>query len=660
MKKRERQKTGKLIIKKGGKFWPSKEMKKISLVNESIYEEGKNPKALWNKLAKELFWYKRWTRIYEEKLPNFNWFIGGKTNLCYNAVDKHIKIGKGDKTALIWIPEPTDQRPLFLSYSELQEQIIKFANILTSFGLKKGDVVMIYLPMIPQTLISMLACTRLGIIHSVVFSAFSSESLKKRIKDCEPKLLITADGYYRRGKTMNLKKNVGGAIKGTNLKKVIFVKRLEKSSFSLRSKPGKKYYWWYKLMQQAEETRKTKTLDSECVPLDSKDILFILYTSGTTGTPKGIMHSNGGYLVKAYWTTKLLFNLREEQENIIWCTADIGWITGHTYTCYGPLLNGATTIIYEGSPDWPSFNRFYDIIEKQKVNVFYTAPTLLRMLMAKTKPKYRFKSLRILGTVGEPIDKATWLWYFKNIGKRRCPLLDTWWQTETGGILISSLPGIGPFIPCVTGRSFPGIRHSVVSEKGKRMKTGKKGFLIQNSPFAPGMLTGVWKNKRRYRKQYWSQIKGKYFTGDGAFQDKQGNFRITGRVDDVLKVAGHRMSTAEIENAINKNKKTIESAIIGKADKIKGEVPVAFVVVKPGTKIKKSFEKKLQKQVMKAIGPIVKISGFYFVSDLPKTRSGKIMRRILKNLMLGEKITDTSTLVNPQSVKEIEGVLKGK
>jgi len=631
------------ITKKSGKYYPSKEMKKIAWVNDSkIYKQAdKNPVEFWEKLAKEgISWESDWKKTYEEKLPYFTWFKEGKLNFCANALDRYVK-NKGDSVALIWVPEPTKEKTIRLTYKELYEKVNKFANVLKKYKVKKGDVVSIYLPLIPEALVAMLACARIGAIHSVVFSAFSADALKKRIIDGKSKILVTADGYYRRGEKEDLIEKVKKAIRGTTIKKVIMVKRLGKRVSSF-----------------LDFDKEMKKVESECKPeiMKSEDILFLLYTSGTTGKPKGIIHDTGGYAVQAYWTTKWNFNLHDE--DVMWCTADIGWITGHTYAFYGPLLNGATSLIYEGSPDFPNPERWWKIIEENKVNVFYTAPTAIRMFMKfgdKYVDKYKLSSLKILGTVGEPIDNEAWSWYFKKIGKSRCPVIDTWWQTETGGTLINALPGIGPFVPTVAGKSFPGTRHLIVDEKGRKKK---KGFLVQASPFAPGMLQGVYKNPKKYVETYWKKFKEYYDTSDGAYLIN-GLMRITGRTDDVMKVAGHRMSTAELENAINEDKIINECAVVPIPDKIKGEVPVAFVVLKKGEG-SEDLVKQIKKHVDEKIGPIARPAKIYFVSDLPKTRSGKIMRRILKSILNNEEPEGLMTLVNPQIVEGIKEVVKNE
>jgi acetyl-CoA synthetase len=637
----------KYITKKGEKYLPSDEMKKIAWVkDEKVYKEGdKDPIKFWEKLASEgIEWEKKWTKAYVEKLPYFEWFKGGKLNFSINCLDRHLK-EKGDKTALIWVPEPVKEKTIKLTYKELYDKVNRFANVLKKHGVRKGEVVAIYLPMIPEAVIAMLACTRIGAIHSVVFSAFSADALKDRIKDAKSKILITSDGYYRRGEEENLIDKAKEASQGTTIKKIIVVKRL-KGKIS-----GEK------ILDFDEEIKKA---DTECKPelMNSEDIMFILYSSGTTGKPKGIVHDTGGYAVQAYWTTKWNFNLHEE--DVMWCTADVGWITGHTYAFYGPLLNGSTSLIYEGSPDFPDPGIWWKIIQENKVSVFYTAPTAIRMFMKfdeKYIKKYNLDSLKILGTVGEPIDEDAWDWYLNKVGGGRCPIIDTWWQTETGGTLINVLPGIGPFVPTIAGRNFPGTKHIIVDDKGKEIKNDKPGFLVQVSPFAPGMLHGVYKNPKKYKETYW-RFKKYYDTSDGAYV-KDGLIRVTGRTDDVMKVAGHRLSTAELENAIASNKQVRECAVVPIPDKIKGQVPVAFVVLKQGEG-SEILEKELKAHVDKKIGPTARPSKTYFVDDLPKTRSGKIMRRILKALLVNEEPKGLMTLVNPKIVDEIKKLISQK
>lgn len=634
----------KYVKKKGNHFVPTDEMKKIAWVNDpKIYKEAaKNPVKFWENLAEEgIAWDKKWTKAYDEKLPYFKWFKEARLNFCVNCVDRHLE--HGNRTALIWIPEPTNEKPVKITYSELYDKVNKFANVLRSQGVEKGDVVSIYLPMIPQALIAMLACTRIGAVHSVVFSAFSVDALKARIQDGKAKILITADGYYRRGEKANLLKKATKAAKRTTVKKIIVASRFGKKV------RGSKFMDFDDSIEMAH---------SYCEPemMNSNDPLFTLYTSGTTGKPKGVIHDIGGYAVQSYWTTKYVFNLHPE--DIMWCTADIGWITGHTYAFYGPLLNGATTLIYEGGPDFPNPGRWWKIIQENKVNVFYTAPTAIRMFMKFPENwinKYKMDSLKILGSVGEPIDKKAWMWYFNKVGGGRCPIIDTWWQTETGGTLINVLPGIGPFVPTVSGRSFPGTEHVIVNEKGKEVPKGKPGLLAQKSPFAPGMLHGVWNNHKKYVDTYWKKFKTMYDTSDGAYTTN-GLIRITGRTDDVMKVAGHRLATAEVENAISFHKLVGEVAVVPMPDKLKGQIPVAFIVLKKGTPSPELI-KGIKKEVDERIGPTARPGKIFFVTDLPKTRSGKIMRRILKAILVNEEPKGLMTLVNPASVQAIKDIV---
>ncbi|MBS3087046.1 acetate--CoA ligase [Candidatus Pacearchaeota archaeon] len=632
------------VVKKSDGFYPSEEMKKIANITDpQIYEKAaKDPIAFWGKMAKEgITWEKEWDKTYVEKLPYFEWFKGGKLNFSVNCLDRHL--AHPDKTALIWVPEPDTEPSIKISYEELHDKVCKFANVLKANGVKKGDVVSIYLPMVPQALIAMLSCTRIGAIHSVVFSAFSADALKARIEDGQSKILITSDGYYRRGKPEDLLTKAKNAAKKTTIKKIIVVNRIGKKVRGRR------------FLNFEDEIKKAP---SYCKPemMNSEDPMFLLYTSGTTGRPKGIVHDTGGYATQAYWTCKWNFDLHPE--DIMWCTADIGWITGHTYAMYGPLLTGATTLIYEGGPDFPNPGRWWKIIQDHKVNVFYTAPTAIRMFMKtpqKWITKYDLSSIKILGTVGEPIDKESWMWYFRTIGGSRCPVIDTWWQTETGGTLINTIPGIGPFIPTISGKSFPGVKHIIVDDKGYPMPKGRQGFLAQQSPFAPGMLHGVFNNHKKYVSTYWEKFKTMYDTSDGAYL-QNGLIRITGRTDDVMKVAGHRLATAEVENAIHDNKVVGDCAVVPMPDKIKGQVPIAFVVLKKGHP-SKDLEQKLKKHVDIKIGPTARPARIFFVEDLPKTRSGKIMRRILKSLLIKEEPEGLMTLVNPSSVEKIKDTI---
>ncbi len=630
-------------------FWPSEEMKKRAWVNDAnIYKEAaQDPVAFWDAKAKEgLEWFKQWTRTYEWNPPVYKWFLNGKINASYNALDRHVKTWRRNKAAIIWEPEPTNEHPRVLTYCDLYREVNKFANVLKSLGVKKGDRVGIYLPMIPEVHIAMLACARIGAVHSVVFSAFSGQSLKDRMIDAEAEVLVTADGYYRRGKIADLKVQADIGVQGTAIKNVVVVKRAGNPVTMTEGRD----LWWHDLMEKAP-------LYYEPEPMDSEDMLFILYTSGTTGKPKGIVHHTGGYLTTSYWTAKWDFDLHDE--DVFWCTADIGWVTGHTYACYGPLLNGATILIYEGSLDYPGVDRWWAIIEKYGVSIFYTAPTAIRMILKWGEgwlKKHDLSTIRLLGTVGEPINQDAWMWYFEKIGGGRCPVIDTWWQTETGATLINSLPGVGPFIPTVAGRSFPGTTHDILDETGKPVGIGEGGYLVQKSPFAPGMLRTVYKDAERFKSQYWGVYGPEiYYTSDGAIRwDELGNIRLTGRVDDVMKVAGHRLSTAEVENALMQHSAVAECAVVAAPHEIKGEVPVAFVTLKEGFKPSPSLENELVQTVVKVIGPTAKPEKIILTDTLPKTRSGKIMRRVLKSLVRNEPVGDITTLMNPEAVDDIK------
>ena len=636
------------MIKKDNLYFPTEEFKKRAwLKTKAIYKEAaKNPIKFWEKLANELFWHEQWQKTFVHNPPYFQWFVGGKINITTNIFEKN-KLGWEkikDKTALIFEPEPTNEKPQILTYGELFSAVNKFANALKKLGVKKGDRIGIYLPMIPEVIISMLACARIGAVHSVVFSAFSANALNIRLKITEAKVLITADGYFRRGQIVNLKQNADEALKETKVEKLIIVKRAgNEIIWNLQ-----RDFWWHELIKNESD---------ECQPeiMDSEDLFFVLFTSGTTGIPKGCVHTCGGYTVQAYWTGKWIFDFHPE--DILWCTSDLGWITGHSYTCYSPLLNGITTLIFEGAPDFPTPDRWAQIIEKHKVTIFYTAPTAIRMFEKYTgelTKKYNFETLWLLGSVGEPIDEGAWEWYFKNVGKEKCPIVDTWWQTETGGILITSLPGIGPLKPAFVGLPFPGVRADILDEKGNSCPVGKEGNLVLLSPFAPGLLRGIYKNPEKYKETYWSQYGEKiYFTSDGALKDENGLIRIVGRVDDVIKVAGHRVATGELEAAISKHEDITECAVVGVRDEIKGEVPVAFIVLKKERNLDE-IKKETIEAVKKEIGPIALPKEVYVVEDLPKTRSGKIMRRILKRMFTGEELGDLSTLANPEIVEKIK------
>ena len=632
-------------------YYPNKKLKREALVNSGkIYKTAiESPVKFWENLAKELYWFKKWKKGFVHNPPYFQWFKGGKINITSNIFEKNpLGFEKlKNKVALIWEPEPIGEKQRVFTYYDLFREVNRFANALKKLGVRKGDKVGIYLPMIPEVIISMLACARIGATHTVVFSAFSSQALRVRLQDTQAKILITADGYYRRGKIVDLKKEAEEGIKETKVEKVVVVKR---AGNKVEINKGRDL-WWDDLIKKE---------DDQCEPeiMDSEDLLFILYTSGSTGKPKGTTHVCGGYSVQAKFTAKWIFDLKED--DIFWSTADIGWITGHTYSCYGPLLNGASFIIFEGAPDWPGPDRWSEIIEKYGVTIFYTAPTAVRMFEKygkKSIEKHNLSTLRILGSVGEPIDESAWHWYFKEVGKERCPIVDTWWQTETGGILISSLPGVGPFRPAFTGLPFPGLNFDILDEKGNHCSSGKEGNLVLLPPFAPGLLRGVYKNPKKYLSTYWSQYGERiYFTSDAAFKDKKGLIRIVGRIDDVIKVAGHRITTGELEAAINLHPDITECAVVGIPDEIKGESPAVFVISKK-KKSDQDLKKEVVRQIRKEIGPIALPKKVYSVEDLPKTRSGKIMRRVLKRLFTGENLGDLSTLANPNSVEKIKKII---
>ena len=643
------------MIKKGEFYFPSEEFKKRAWIKDKkIYQEsGKDPVKFWEKLAKELYWFKPWKKAFLHKPPYFQWFVGGKINITSNIFKTNTRgwLKLKNKTAIIWEPEPPTEKSRTFTYEELFKEVCKLANALKKLGVKKGDRIGIYLPMIPEVLISMLACARIGAVHAVVFSAFSPTALKVRLQDTEAKILITADGYFRRGKTICLKEVADEGIRETKVEKVIVVKRL-KNEISWQE--GRDF-WLEDLIKNEKDFCEPEIMDSE-------DLLFILYTSGSTGKPKGVLHTCAGYMVQANFTGKWIFDWKKD--DIFWSTSDMGWITGHTYSCYSPLLNGITFVIFEGVPDWPTPDRWAQIIEKYKVTIFYTAPTAIRMFEkygAEILKKYKLKTLRLLGSVGEPIDEAAWQWYFKEVGRERCPIVDTWWQTESGGILITSLPGIGPFKPAFVGLPFPGTKVDILDEKKRSLPAGRQGNLVILPPFAPGLLRGIYKDPKKYLETYWSQYGNEiYFTSDGAIIDGNGLIRIVGRVDDAIKVAGHRITTGELENAVSKHPDITECAVVGVPDEIKGEVPVVFAVSKKlaETRSLSDLKEEIIGQVKKEIGPIALPKEVYLVEDLPKTRSGKIMRRILKRLFTGEELGDLSTLANPESVEKIKEIIK--
>jgi acetyl-CoA synthetase len=611
--------------------------------DEEVYRiASRDRESFWAEQAKKLHWYRKWNKVLEWNPPYAKWFLGGKLNASYNCLDRHVHTSLRNKAAIIWEGEPGDQRTL--TYWDLYRDVNKFAHVLKSLGVQKGDRVAIYLPMIPELVIAMLACARIGAIHTVVFGGFSAEALKDRIVDAEAKVLITADGGLRRGSIIPLKHDADYALADCpSVESVIVVQR---GKFPVRFKEGRDH-WYHELMDKAA---------SYCEPeqMDAEDILYILYTSGTTGKPKGIIHTTGGYLTGVTTTTEWVFDLKPE--DVFWCTADIGWVTGHSYIVYGPLANGVTQVIYEGSPDWPSKDRFWRIIEKYGVTVFYTAPTAIRTFM-KWGPQWPescdLSSLRLLGTVGEPINPEAWIWYYQYIGGKRCPIVDTWWQTETGMILITPLPGITSLKPGSATKPFPGIEAAVLSEEGKIISVGG-GYLALTSPW-PAMLRGIYKDPERYQSEYWTKWKGGiYFTGDGAKRDEDGYFWLLGRVDDVINIAGHRIGTMEVESALVDHPSVAEAAVVGIADEIKGQAIAAFVTLREGIEPGTKTEETLKQHVVYKIGPIARPSMILFTSDLPKTRSGKIMRRLLRDIAEGRMLGDTTTLADAAVIETLK------
>jgi len=603
--------------------------------------------AFWADQAKKLAWFSPWDKTLEWNPPFAKWFEGGLINASYNALDIHQK-NKANKPAIIWEAESGESR--ILTYKDLWIEVQKFANGLKSLGVTKGDRVTIYLPMVPELPISMLACSRIGATHTVVFSGFSSASLRERIEDSKSKIVITSDGGYRRGKIVKLKEIVDEAIQNFDFVKNIIVLERTKEPIQLTSRD----ILWSDLIKDAPS-------ECEAEKLDGLHPLYILYTSGTTGKPKGVLHGTGGYLTHLYSTFEWAFDIKDS--DVFFCTADIGWVTGHSYVVYGPLLHGATEVIYEGAPDYPEVSRMWDIIQKHKVSIFYTTPTALRMFMKfgnDIPNSFDLSSLRLLGSVGEPINPEVWKWYYEIIGKEKCPVIDTWWQTETGGIMISALPGIEtiPLKPGSGTRPIPGVNISIVDEEGKEVPPNTKGYLIIKNPW-PGMLLTLWGDDEKYKKAYWSKFQNVYYSGDYAKIDEDGYFWLLGRADDVLKVAGHRIGTAELESCMVSHKDIAESAVCGIPDDLKGEVIIAFAVLKENVKKDSAvLEKEISDKIRNDIGPIATPKQIYFVSKLPKTRSGKIMRRLLKAIANNDSIGDVSTLEDVAAVAEIQNTVQ--
>lgn len=642
------------ILQETRVFAPPKEFSKCAHIRSlaqyrKLYKESvEAPEKFWAKQAKaELVWSRPWTKVLEWKEPFAKWFNGGRLNVSANCLDRHLGTATANKAALVWEGEPAapgragEERTL--TYKQLHHEVCLFGNVLKRHGITKGDRVLIYLPMVPEAAIAMLACARIGAVHSVVFGGFSAQSVADRIQDSQAKLVITADGGFRRGAVVPLKQNVDealtlkdhdGKLLGKTIEKVIVLRR---AGNEIQFQDGRDLWWHVELTK----------VDARCPaePLDSEAPLFILYTSGSTGKPKGILHTTAGYLLYVKLTTRLIFDLREE--DLYWCTADVGWVTGHSYVVYGPLANGATSFMYEGAPNFPEPDRFWKIVEKYGVTVLYTAPTAIRAFMkwgVEWPKKHDLTSLRLLGTVGEPINPEAWMWYYEVIGGKRCPIVDTWWQTETGGILITPLPGATPTKPGSATLPFFGIVPEVVDDNGKAVPRNSGGKLVLRRPW-PGMLRGLWGDPQRYKSVYWGEVPGSYFTGDGSRQDKDGYFWIVGRIDDVLNVAGHRIGTAEVESALVSHPKVAEAAVVGRPDALKGQALVAFVTLKGDVQPAHALQEELRQHVAKEIGPVAKPDDIRFADALPKTRSGKIMRRLLKQIAAGTEIQgDTTTL----------------
>jgi acetyl-CoA synthetase len=608
----------------------------------AIYERARQDReSYWADWAKELEWIKPWSRVLEWKPPHAKWFLGGKLNASANCLDRHVKAGRGDRVALIWEGEPGEVRRI--TYAQLLDDVGRFANVLKSLGVKKGDRVAIYLPMVPEVAVAMLACARLGAPHTVVFGGFSAESLRDRINDAGAKVLVTADGGYRRGSIVPLKQNADEALTATpSIEKSVV---LQRTGQTVPMQAGRDL-WWNDLMAAAKP-------DCPPEPMDAEDPLYILYTSGTTGKPKGILHTTGGYLTQVYATTKWVFDLRDS--DVFWCTADVGWVTGHSYVVYGPLALGVTEVMYEGAPDSPGKDRFWQICARHGVTVFYTAPTAIRAFMkwgTELPAKHDLSKLRLLGSVGEPINPEAWMWYHTNIGGERCPIVDTWWQTETGGIMITPLPGVVTTKPGSATIPFPGIDAQLLDGDGKPVQVGG-GYLAITSPW-PGMLRTIWGDDERYQEVYWSRWPGIYFPGDGAKRDTDGYYWILGRVDDVLNVAGHRIGTMEVESALVDHPAVAEAAVVGRAHDLKGQALAAFVTLKEGKSSTDALREELKAHVAKKIGALARPDDILFTADLPKTRSGKIMRRLLKDIAEGRTLGDTTTLADPAVVAKLK------
>ena len=646
----EKEKTITSMMAEKRTIYPPDELAKNAYIKsmdeyKGIYQKSiDDPEGFWAGMAEQLDWFKKWDKVLVEDFEEgqHQWFVGGKLNVCYNCLDRHLTTWRKNKAALIWEGDTGDT--LTLTYQELYYHVCKFANVLKKYGVKKGDRITIYLPMILELPIAMLACARIGAVHNVVFGGFSADALRDRMLDCESTLLICADGYYRGGKVIRSKNNADEALSACpEIKNAIVVKRAD---IEVNMEEGRDH-WWH-------DEINARDIEPRCEPevMDAEDPLFILYTSGSTGKPKGVLHTQAGYLLYAYQTTKWVFDIKDE--DTYWCTADIGWVTGHSYIVYGPLALGTTSLVFEGVPSYPHPDRFWEIVEKYRVNIFYTAPTAIRAIMREGDewPKKRdLSSLRILGTVGEPINPEVWMWYYNMIGKARCPVIDTWWQTETGGHVITPLPGAGPFKPGSASLPFPGIVLAVLRENGTEADVNEGGYLVIKRPW-PGLMRGVYGDPKRFKETYFLRFPGTYTSGDGARVDEDGFYWLMGRIDDVINVSGHRIGTAEVESALVSHNAVAEAAVVGMPHEIKGQGIYAFVTLKVGVEKSDELKKELKTHVRKEIGPIATPDAIQFADGLPKTRSGKIMRRILSKIAAGntEDLGDTSTLADPSVV----------
>ena len=625
---------------------PEECSRNANMSDPDIYQRAaKDPEAYWAQAAESLEWMRKWDRVLDWNPPIAQWFVGGKLNVSVNCLDRHVRGWRRNKAAFIWEGEPGEER--VLTFADLYREVNRFANAMKRLGVQKGDRVTIYMPMIPELPIALLACARIGAPHSVVFGGFSAESLRDRINDAQSKLVITADGSYRRGQIVPLKRNVDAALKDCPcVEKVVMVRRIGDAAPVAVDET--RDVWWHRVVENVPAW-------CEPEPMDSEDPLFILYTSGTTAKPKGILHTTGGYILGASLTHKWVFDAKEE--DVYWCSADIGWVTGHSYIVYGPLANGTTGVLYEGSPDWPDKDRWWAMVAKYGVNVFYTAPTAIRAVMkwGESYPaKHDLSTLRLLGTVGEPINPEAWMWYHEKIGQGRCPIVDTWWQTETGSIMISPLPGLTTTKPGSATFPLPGIDADVVDEAGNSVPLGGGGYLVLKSPW-PSMARTIYGDPKRYEETYWQRFgKNVYFAGDGCKRDEEGYFWLLGRVDDVMNISGHRLSTMEVESALVDHQEVAEAAVIGKKDDIKGEAIAAFVTLKEGAEGNAGKVDELKKHVVRKIGPIARPQSVYFTAELPKTRSGKIMRRLLRDIAEGRALGDTTTLADATVVAKLK------